>query len=47
MNILIRKACKNDINSIVSLLKDDKLEAIREELGHPNSLLAFNKINIL
>jgi ribosomal protein S18 acetylase RimI-like enzyme len=45
MNILIRKACKNDINSIVSLLKDDELGGVREELGHPNYLLAFNKIN--
>jgi N-acetylglutamate synthase-like GNAT family acetyltransferase len=45
MNILIRKAYKNDINAIVLLLKDDELGAIREELGHPNYLLAFNKIN--
>ena len=45
MNIIIRKACKNDIDSIVSLLIDDELGAIREELGHPNYLIAFNKIN--
>ena len=45
MNIIIRKACKNDIDSIVLLLIDDELGATREEFGHPNYLLAFNKIN--
>jgi hypothetical protein len=44
-NIIIRKACKDDINSIVLLLMDDTLGVTREKLGHPNYLLAFNKIN--
>jgi hypothetical protein len=44
-NIKIRKACKNDINSIVLLLIDDRLGITREIPGHPDYLLAFNKIN--
>jgi N-acetylglutamate synthase-like GNAT family acetyltransferase len=44
-NIIIRKACEKDINSIISLLIDDPLGLTREEPGHPNYLIAFKKIN--